>query len=632
MKKYLVLVFVLFLFHSHSFAQEWNLEVSSSVELRTLKLTNKAEKQSRPIGGASVVLTQGSTIVKQVTTDGNGDFVIQIPQNGEFLLTISYKDCNPKKFFVSTKGLPADFSKDNQTPEFPIGGVIMAKPLPSIDYAALKNPMAKIMFIPSERKIDDDENYTDQILGQLERIKKAEDDLIERFLEAVNAGDKALKKPDCPLAKQMYEKALSLIPNEEYPIEQLKKVGDCLKEKENTAKKEAEAIAAKAAAEKAAADKALADKAAKEKAEAEKLAAEKANKAKADAEAAAKKQAEELAAKAAAEKATADKALADKVAKEKAEAEKLAAEKANKVKADAEAAAKKQADELAAKAAAEKAAADKALADKAAKEKAEAEKLATEKANKDKTDAEAAAKKQADELAAKAAAAKALAEKAEAETKTKAENEALAKKQSEEAAAKAAEEKALADKKNKEAAELAAKAKQDALAKKAAEDKAKKLAADKIAKAKAESEAKALAQKQADEAAAKEEADRVAKAKAEQEKPVVTPVEVEQPKEEKPIASESEPVKKELKIVGGQPYEPKSSDPSIKGKDVKFSVPQTVIGGNKYKEIVKRADDLFKTKRYEEAKPAYEEALKLKPDDAHATARLEAIAKLLPAK
>jgi hypothetical protein len=61
---------------------------------------------------------------------------------------------------------------------------------------------------------------------------------------------------------------------------------------------------------------------------------------------------------------------------------------------------------------------------------------------------------------------------------------------------------------------------------------------------------------------------------------------------------------------------------------VKHSIPQA-LGANKYKEVVTRADDYFKTKRYKEAKTAYEEALKLKPEDPHATARLAQVEKIL---
>jgi hypothetical protein len=245
---------------------DWSLALSSSVELRTLKLTNKAEKTSNPLGGATISLYQGSAVIKQIQSDAGGDFTIIVPGNGDYMMVVSYQDCNPKKFEVSTR-VPPKFNTDNWKPTFSIEGVIMAKPLYSIDYSALKQPLARIAFMKESKKIDDDEAYTEQILDALKRLKAAEDDLIERFITATKAGDAALKKPDCPLAKARYGEALKLIPGEQYPTEQLLKVGECLQQ---TANAEKAAVDRKAAEQKAAAAKALQDqqeKLAREKAE-----------------------------------------------------------------------------------------------------------------------------------------------------------------------------------------------------------------------------------------------------------------------------------------------------------------------------------------------------------------------------
>ena len=85
-------------------AQEWTLKLSSNVELRTWKLTTKADKEEKPLLGASITLYKGSGIVSQSTSDGNGDFTVFVPANGEFVLTVSYPGCNPKKFSIITTG------------------------------------------------------------------------------------------------------------------------------------------------------------------------------------------------------------------------------------------------------------------------------------------------------------------------------------------------------------------------------------------------------------------------------------------------------------------------------------------------------------------------------------------------
>ena len=44
---------------------------------------------------------------------------------------------------------------------------------------------------------------------------------------------------------------------------------------------------------------------------------------------------------------------------------------------------------------------------------------------------------------------------------------------------------------------------------------------------------------------------------------------------------------------------------------------------------MKRANELFKMKRYTEAKPVYEEALKMKPNDPVSAAKLAELEKLI---
>lgn len=370
MRVYLYSLLGLFADLSSGFAQVWSLQLSSNVELRTSKLSSKVERSETGLGGANIALYQGSTLIKTVKSTTTGDFVIDVPANGEFVLIVSYGDCNAKKFSVNTMGVPQDIGTNNFKPKFGIGGFLMAKPLPGIDYSILAQPLVKVKWIADKRKFDHDESYTDKILDGLGRVAEAENALIQKFVEANKAGDEALKKNNCPLAKTNYENALSLISTEQYPKEQLTKVGLCLKDKDTEAKKAEEAAAARAAEEKQKADKLAAEKnaretAKKEKEEAERLAKEKATREKIEKEKAEKEKAE--ADHLAKEKARKDKEDADKLAKEKAAQEKLNLEKLNKeqqAQKDKEAAEKKTAS-------------DKLLAEKAAKEKKEAEERAS---------------------------------------------------------------------------------------------------------------------------------------------------------------------------------------------------------------------------------------------------------------
>lgn len=301
------------------------MKISSNVELRTWKLTTKAEKEEKPLLGAAITLYKGGKIVNQSTSDGNGDFTVFVPANGEFILSVSYPGCNAKKFSIITTGVPPEVQKDNFKPSFSIGGFVMAKPFPGIDYSGLQQTLVAVIYEPKIKNFDDDEPYTDAGLGIVMKISNAENVLISNFCNTNKAGDAALVKPDCPLAKMLYEKAIAMIPGEQYPVVQLAKVGDCLKAKEEAAMKKAEAE--KFAKEKAAAEKAYKEQSAKTKLEADKSAKEKASVEKAEKDKLAK---ENVAAKSktATDKVTSDKEAIAKKAKQKSEADKIAKQNA----------------------------------------------------------------------------------------------------------------------------------------------------------------------------------------------------------------------------------------------------------------------------------------------------------------
>lgn len=384
MKKHLFLI--LTLLTNFIYAQSWKVEISSNVEYKSWKLTNKSEVKIVPLNGATIKLMKGGTLIEQTKSDGNGDFTVHVPAGDIFIIEVSYTGCTTKRFEVNTKNVP-DFGEEIFKPSFGIGGFILSKPFQGIDYSRLQQPLVKVNYVPKIKNFDDDVSFTDQSVADVMKIYAAEDALIESFCSTNRQGDDALKVPDCPLAKQLYEKAKTIIAGEQYPVQQLLKVGECLKAKEEAekaakAKEEAAKLAKEKAekekAEKAEAERLAKEKAAKEKEEAEKLAKEKEEKEKAEkAEAERIAKEKEAAAKLEAERIAKEKEAADKAEKEKAAAAKLEAEKIAKEKEEADKLAKQK---------------EKEEKERIAKEKAEQEKIAKEKAKKDKEEADRIAK------------------------------------------------------------------------------------------------------------------------------------------------------------------------------------------------------------------------------------------------
>lgn len=269
---------LLFLCLSSNFVtgQEWMLKLKSQVELRNWKLTNKAEKTEKTLPGASITLSKNGNVIGQTMTNANGDFEIDIPARGEFILTITYAGCNTKKFSVSTNGVPEDVGKDNYKPTISIGGFVMSKPIKGVDYLGLNEPLVKVEYKGGGQNFDKDETVTSKGLQIVSKIYDAETAIINKFCATNKLGDDALAKKNCPLAKSYYLKAISMLSDESYPVDQLAKADDCIKAKEEKQKAATEEAVKKEEAAKLANEKLAAEKAAKEKAALEKAANDKA--------------------------------------------------------------------------------------------------------------------------------------------------------------------------------------------------------------------------------------------------------------------------------------------------------------------------------------------------------------------
>lgn len=260
-KLYLVCFLTLAFFNDK--AQQWSLKLSSNVELRSWILTNKPDKKEKILEGAKVTLYQGQTVLASTMTDLNGDFVIDVPAGGDFILTVSYEGCNTKRFVVSTNGVPENVAKDNYKPTISIGGFVLSKPISGVDYIGLNEPLVKVEYKSGGQNFDKNDDVTRKGLSIISNITEAENTVINKFCNNNKLGDDALNKKNCELAKEYYNKAIKILPDEKYPQERIKLAEGCIESKKA---KQEDAAAQKAAAEKLSLEKAEKARIAKENA------------------------------------------------------------------------------------------------------------------------------------------------------------------------------------------------------------------------------------------------------------------------------------------------------------------------------------------------------------------------------
>ena len=241
-------------------SQNWTLKLSSKIELRTWRLSSTAEKTEKSLKGATITLFKDKTQIQQTFSDGEGNFVINIPAKGDYILTIAYSACNTKKFYVTTNGVPDDVGKGNYLPSINITGFIMSNPLKGVDYLGLNEPLVKVEYKSDGQNFDKDEAVTNKGIEIVSKIFDAENSIIEKFCAANKAGDAALKKKNCVLAKECYLKAINLLPGEQYPIDQKEKAEQCVNDKKIKQETDAQLKAEQTQIAKTENDKAIAKK------------------------------------------------------------------------------------------------------------------------------------------------------------------------------------------------------------------------------------------------------------------------------------------------------------------------------------------------------------------------------------
>ena len=155
----------------------------------TLKFSSTVEKDGKGLGGAQIAVQKAGATVASATSGGNGDFTIDIPPDGDFILVVSYAGCNSKRFRIDTRNVPADMNQDNFKASIKIEGVTMSKAVPGVNYSALNQPLALINYVAGKKKFSDDEAFTSQNLAALMALRQQEQIVIDKYNAAIKSGD-----------------------------------------------------------------------------------------------------------------------------------------------------------------------------------------------------------------------------------------------------------------------------------------------------------------------------------------------------------------------------------------------------------------------------------------------------------
>ena len=197
------------------------------------KVTEFNEKKGKDIAleGAICTLLKGSTQVQSQTTSNGGKFKFVLDPNNEYTVTITKPGYITKKFSISTYNVPVERG------EFPFAEfdieVGLFKLFPGLDYSCLDKPVAKVSFNPA-KDVDDfdyDKVYTASIQACIDKLRQLEAEARAKqklYDAAIEAADKLFGQSNWQGAKDKYNEALTYLPNEQYPKDQIVKCDEKL--------------------------------------------------------------------------------------------------------------------------------------------------------------------------------------------------------------------------------------------------------------------------------------------------------------------------------------------------------------------------------------------------------------------
>lgn len=192
---------------------------------------NDKKQKDQALEGAVVTLFKGGIQTQTVTTNNSGRFKFVLDPNNQYLVTVTKPGYITKRFEISTFNVPSDRGEGTFSPyDIEVG---LFKIFPGLDYSCLDKPVAKIAYNPAP-DVDDfdwDKVYTASIQQCVDELKRLEAEARAKqklYDAAIEAADKLFGQSSWQAAKDKYNEALTYLPNEQYPKDQITKCDDKL--------------------------------------------------------------------------------------------------------------------------------------------------------------------------------------------------------------------------------------------------------------------------------------------------------------------------------------------------------------------------------------------------------------------
>jgi tetratricopeptide (TPR) repeat protein len=181
-------------------------------------INGKVVDENGPLAGAVIRVYQGSKLINTVSTSSDGKYIIQLPINGDFVVSISKPELVGKKFLFSTRGISEERSAEKFNPI--VIEVEIRKKIGDINYSIYDQPMSKFYFDVKKDRFEYDLSFQNQMQKNETTVIEQEKIVLvreEKYNKAIENAEKALGKNQYEDAIKFYTEASQIKPNEQKP-------------------------------------------------------------------------------------------------------------------------------------------------------------------------------------------------------------------------------------------------------------------------------------------------------------------------------------------------------------------------------------------------------------------------------
>jgi tetratricopeptide (TPR) repeat protein len=191
---------------------------------RYLEINGTAELNMKPVSNAVITLYEEKTKINSVKTGSSGRFSFKLDMNKDYTVEVSKEGYISKRIRFITN-IPDDVT-GAWVREFAVG---LVKYCEGVNYAVLNDPVDVIKYSVRRQDFDSDKTFVYKVKPRLENLYIDVDQcLTEKYNNTMDEADRLLDEKKYDEAREKYEQAIEMFPDEEYPEEQIGKINNMI--------------------------------------------------------------------------------------------------------------------------------------------------------------------------------------------------------------------------------------------------------------------------------------------------------------------------------------------------------------------------------------------------------------------